>query len=1199
MAEFPAFRGNLDTTVWNFNVQHNNYGYLFENNDNFRDSRGRNWSDIRNELMSAWDFDSVQKSIQNLLNFAYAIASRMNEKHGEEFLMKVISEIYKLTEKIPFNMGKDIITLTPWEPSSQFDKYTSKKRDLQVDEFALFEKFIDFNRIALAELGSGDIASIENSKKALMEMINIIKVLESLIVLRPGEVKISVSEEAEKRLKNMTGAAELNGIINYVHQEGIKVIKTGGINGNAEVFEFKTIKTDIEAPRDSGYPNNEFNIKVYNYSQEPLTEHMIEFLSNLRLKGLPKEGAANFSLFIKNNTVIFDMSMGEHSVYFVMHLDDLNQGMYGVYNESHRKHGNNARAGLFAREAALLGADITRFDNLPAEINMDGTSDKTKELIIVLHKYMKELERENSDKSLLEEYIRSIHSLSNKNIYIADFILKTLSSKKAIDELSVLKIMVLFGNSDSLTNRKITLLSKKTLTEDERKELERINSALPHYNPRTQNSILKFNNFLSKVKLYIDAKKTKDSAAIQKAEENLKNYMEEISRVEDKDNEIIINVIEQILQGKEDVDISAYEKRLEYGFLKEQLEIINGILIKKYKKGIEEINEIPDVRISLYVPGAGGFNMFHRAGDVFSAPSDYADMISKLLLVFMQSIGLDRELEGNNAGDLVDDRADIGDFDISNAVRLGFAEQDKIRQRISLQEFQSMKGRIREDGGRYLLFDFGRRNRLKNLSGVPPVISSLERKIAEGSIIIDENGNLIENQRYNPVQDITDILSKESKNKEFFKQGDIIRHLLNNRLSFKSLSLNFDGYIGQMQVLSGVMRLPDGYLSVKVICNPEDNQIYGVDSEFVDISGKGREISVSELMDIFKIKEKEVPEISEKEKAYINKKLERKPLKSKFHFQSLGSAVYRGQMAGVVTYDERMLDKSKIWFVSQIAPDDRTAMSKAGGVVTNGGNRYSHIGVLTREAKVPSVFLSQSVMQSGEMTVPVFETVEEKDVNGFTMVIVKQTNRAIKEGDFVIIDGDRIYVLNEEERRQFEADRKIPVDRQEIEYAISDNLETAERMLDRKNAVKSLEAYTIILKTERILKDTKIRVNQDIQVRLDELKRQSIDSIRSFAKEVIVDAEGILRLKVNLKREQIDALFKYQRMITYWQSFYGLVRIDELMQRINERIESIKKTAGAMKSLDEMGVEYENDIGSKAANIIFLRKIFNGKKFNG
>ncbi|MDR1696205.1 MAG: hypothetical protein LBR69_06220 [Endomicrobium sp.] len=1184
----------LDNVIASFNTSR----YYDDSNNPFKKAGWHKWDKIRGDFQRAADEKSFREALNNFLAFESEAVSNMDYSNALDFINLVYAVTGILPLNLPLSAGSGTVSLT---------KVSDRKQDAQsADAFSLFERFIDFNKIALSELGSGNEIAVSNSQKALVEMINILKEL--------GDDKIS--SEAEKRLANVTGAADLNGIINYVHQGGIGIIKRKGAAGSAEKFKFDTVRIDRSLESSPG--EYDFDIEVYNYSEKPLNEDMIEFLSNLRLKSLPRwgRGRTGFSLFVKDNAVIFDMHMGEHSSYSVIHLDDLNQGMYGVYNESSRRFGNTMRTAMFARAAASVGMDITRFDVLKNNIYIDGY--RSKSLISALYKYMKESERENPDENLLEQHLTGIQRLSGKDGYIADKILNILSSKtlKALNSRDINAIISSMGikiySSGYLFAEKIS--AQINGKEQQRDMMKSVAQQEPLFSP--ENNMVE--DFIRKMKTYADAVKRNSPKGIESAKKDLKAYSDIVNnRAEQimaqfpdgwqdelQKNQImsarngIINAIEHILSQGEGAADSAvaesYKKRLEKGYLKRQLGIIDGILRKKYGKGIESIDEISDANISLKVAGVGGFNMAYRAGDRLSAPRYYADMLSKLILILAESGGLDRTLEGYTDNPAIDPNEGAGDFDLSDALRLGFIEQDELKPQ-QLQDLRQRRGNydFSEDPSGWF------KERFRGVSDINPVMNSIERKFAEGSITAD-GGSFTENAQYEPIETITKALADNPE--LVFEQGNVISYLLDTQLSLSDFSFTEEGNIGRMTALSGVLRLKGGYLSVKAVQDPATNKIYCVYSEFADISGKRNALTVSGLTELlknngFQLNEREFPAVSEKEKKYVFKQLRRSPLEFKFQLQSSGQFVYRGQKAGVVTYDESKLDKDKIWVVSQIAPDDRTAMSKAGGVVTNGGNKYSHIGVLTREAKVPSVFLPRGMMRDGKMSIPLITSVRTQTSNGFPSVIVSRTSREIQEGDFVVIDGDKVYVLNEEERLQFET-AGMPVDLKEMEYMLEDAIEAADILFARNNAVDALKAFTVIIGAEEIIRDSKVKINGKLKRESLKTKRKAFSSIQDYAKEITEDIETILG-KESLSAQEAEKLFKYHEMFSVWQNFYGMPEIAELSRKISVKINALKKTTGSLQSVGDLGIEYADDIGSKAANVARLIKMFDGKKYNG
>ncbi|MDR1695916.1 MAG: hypothetical protein LBR69_04725, partial [Endomicrobium sp.] len=215
--------------------------------------------------------------------------------------------------------------------------------------FDLFERFVEYNKIALAELGGeqGNVA-MANSIAALRKMMD--------IVAKFGGQDIY--DSAEKQLAEIKDLKDVNAIINYVHQNGIKRMKMNSENASRMLaYKKSSLKTRSGRFGEGNFSRDLVQLEIYNFSDKPLSPDILEFFSGLLLNS---DGSGTF--FVKDNKVIWDFSIGQHSFYTVIDLQDLNEGLTYVYNEGYRNTENALRVTLFAVEAVQNGMDITHMD---------------------------------------------------------------------------------------------------------------------------------------------------------------------------------------------------------------------------------------------------------------------------------------------------------------------------------------------------------------------------------------------------------------------------------------------------------------------------------------------------------------------------------------------------------------------------------------------------------------------------------------------------------------------------------------------------------------------------------------------------------------------------------------------------------------------------------------------------------------------
>ncbi|GAB1401123.1 hypothetical protein MASR1M68_00340 [Elusimicrobiota bacterium] len=316
------------------------------------------------------------------------------------------------------------------------------------------------------------------------------------------------------------------------------------------------------------------------------------------------------------------------------------------------------------------------------------------------------------------------------------------------------------------------------------------------------------------------------------------------------------------------------------------------------------------------------------------------------------------------------------------------------------------------------------------LKGTDRNIENVERMYVEGKIIKNHQTGFLEiSSKYRPISKIIEIINgNEWARDESFKQAQLLNLLDYSKINFKT-----EGYIGGMIAKSGVIKISQGWLSVKAVVDAERERMQCAFVEYVDVDGNRTELNYDELLKILQESGYEVERQSERssseKKKTINTLHEQPPfMKETPTAKAIGLSVGTGgSVIGKVEYDENNLKNDSIWIAQQIMKESVEKMDIPAGFCITSGGVYSHASIVAREKNKPAVLL-QSKWVDNEIELRYY-TYKGAIANegGFFIRETVEHNVRIKAGDVVLINPEtgEMLLFNEINKNRLETLQKM------------------------------------------------------------------------------------------------------------------------------------------------------------------------------
>lgn len=418
------------------------------------------------------------------------------------------------------------------------------------------------------------------------------------------------------------------------------------------------------------------------------------------------------------------------------------------------------------------------------------------------------------------------------------------------------------------------------------------------------------------------------------------------------------------------------------------------------------------------VGGVCKFTAVYNLKNDFNAPEKYAFLFSQALEILSNTKDVDYALEDDNENEnphyhgkyyipnlkIEDYRKMKNSFDMPEEFKKGrtghlasywTARIERVKQLRNAFEKSKQEERTRLS----TLYNYLEMN---TDTATPWEVVS---EYVKGKLIIDKNGILVRNKKYNCIDTLLDVVNK--KVDDLLRQAQVI-----NLLDYNSFNYETEGYIGGMVALSGLLRLNGkGWLSVKTAVDKERKRAKFAYVEFVDFEGNRTKLDYQDLIKILKefgytVKAQKPRSFSEKEEALTV--LREKILYPKDGIYTRGMSV-SGQsdkyIPVKITYDKNNVDENSMWVVSFTSPEDVPSIIKAGAIMTTTGGMLSHANITARENKKTAI-LSNGQWVDGKLVVPYYSIespIEQR--RGYEIQKIAEHNLVLEEGDVVLANG--------------------------------------------------------------------------------------------------------------------------------------------------------------------------------------------------
>ncbi|MFA7074417.1 MAG: PEP/pyruvate-binding domain-containing protein, partial [Endomicrobiaceae bacterium] len=416
------------------------------------------------------------------------------------------------------------------------------------------------------------------------------------------------------------------------------------------------------------------------------------------------------------------------------------------------------------------------------------------------------------------------------------------------------------------------------------------------------------------------------------------------------------------------------------------------------------------------IGGVCGVKAVFRVENNLNVGESFAEAFYRVYRLMSRTKNLDYALEGKQDDD--NDKGHIyGQYYVPS---------------FTLDDFRRMKGNIKAVSAKikdqtlndelFGLYDSTRINREKRdgmdsvydylgLTGDKRNIDSLIRMFVNGKIVLNRDTNTLEiNREYLPMQDIISAV-KEDQN-ETFRQAQLI-----NLINYGNMSFVSEGYIGKMIAVEGVLRLTDGYLSIKGVVDSDRKRMKCAYVEYVDFNGFRKSLKYNELINIlndngYAVKHQKERSVSEKRETI--KLLKEKITVKKQTVEINGRGVSSGNAgysSGIVTYKKDNIEKDSILIMSYTTPDDIEQISRVKGLITTSGGMLSHANITAREQKKSAV-LANGRWKGNNLECSYYTTHGDISTrNGFQIQEIEEHSVLLNEGDRIFINGETGEIL--------------------------------------------------------------------------------------------------------------------------------------------------------------------------------------------
>lgn len=422
---------------------------------------------------------------------------------------------------------------------------------------------------------------------------------------------------------------------------------------------------------------------------------------------------------------------------------------------------------------------------------------------------------------------------------------------------------------------------------------------------------------------------------------------------------------------------------------------------------------------SITVGGPCKFTAVYNLKNDFNAPEKYAFLFSQALEILSNTKDVDYDLEDGN--DVDKGRHYFGDYYIP---KLTIEDYRKMKNSFDMpKEFG--KGKT----GYLMSYWSARIERVKQIKNKFKESKQKEKdkfsalydylgmdtddvspwkivsEYVKGKLIIDKNGILVRNEKYNCIDTLLDAVNNNID--DSLRQAQVI-----NLLDYNGFNYETEGYIGGMVALSGLLRLDGkGWLSVKTAVDKERKRAKFAYVEFVDFEGNRTPLTYEKLIDKLKefgysVKKQKPRSRSEKEEALTV--LKERILLPKDGIYTRGMSV-SGQadryIPVKITYDKNNVDENSMWVVSYTSPEDVSAIMKAGAIMTTTGGMLSHANITARENNKTAI-LSNGQWIDGKLVVPYYSIespIEQR--RDYEVQKISEHSLVLEEGDVVLANG--------------------------------------------------------------------------------------------------------------------------------------------------------------------------------------------------
>lgn len=316
----------------------------------------------------------------------------------------------------------------------------------------------------------------------------------------------------------------------------------------------------------------------------------------------------------------------------------------------------------------------------------------------------------------------------------------------------------------------------------------------------------------------------------------------------------------------------------------------------------------------------------------------------------------------------------------------------------------------------------------------------IERAFADGKIILNDDGILMANQQYDMIGDFMksinpdalqrmlsgtayDKLEADAALDELHSKSRIVNLAGRDAFSYRTMA-----FAGKYMFVSGYVKVPQGYLSVRGFMHPSTGRMKYTQAYLVD--KKERKVLTDKELDVllsengFYFYEAGISEAGkdahertgERERREIVKGLydEVKNIDSR---EIVATGISEGKgtyVAGNINFDRKNIEAGDILVVSYTTPDDIDAITDASAVLTTGGGVLSHAAITTRERqKTAATIGGASIdMKKGLLDTYYYDHsggIEE--INGIKFKRVERKRMHLKKGARVLVNGETGSVL--------------------------------------------------------------------------------------------------------------------------------------------------------------------------------------------